>query len=110
MLALCAEPSEALSVPRDRPNLGSVVEPVDPCNDTDPAAGAAQAAAWRAMTPMAKYAALQALQATAVAFAEAGIRARHPRAGPREVFLRRIAQHLDRATMMAVYGYDPGSS
>ena len=48
---------------------------------------------------------------SAIHFAEeiavAGICARHPLASPEDVRLRLIAQHLDRSTMMRVYGWDP---
>ena len=37
----------------------------------------------------------------------AGIRVRHPNASPEAVRLRLIAQRLDRATMIRVYGWDP---
>lgn len=36
-----------------------------------------------------------------------GIRARHPHATPEATRMRLIAQHLDRATMIRVYGWDP---
>ena len=39
--------------------------------------------------------------------AMAGIRVRHPSASPEGVRLRLIAQRLDRATMVRVYGWDP---
>jgi hypothetical protein len=39
--------------------------------------------------------------------AEAGVRAAHPEADDREVFLRTAARSLDRATMIRVYGWDP---
>jgi hypothetical protein len=43
------------------------------------------------------------------ATAEAGIRRAHPDADDREVFLRRAARSLDRATMIRVYGWDPAA-
>ena len=75
--------------------------------DTSLAAERTQFAIWRRMTPMAKFAAFLDLQRTAIALAEAGIRMRHPHADEQEVFLRRIARTLDRATMVCVYGWDP---
>jgi len=38
---------------------------------------------------------------------EAGVRARHPQADDREVFLRTAAQHLPRELMIRAYGWDP---
>jgi hypothetical protein len=59
------------------------------------------------MTPMQKYAAFWQLQAMAEAFAIAGLKRRHPGATDRELFLRRVAMHLDRDTMLRCYGWDP---
>jgi len=75
--------------------------------DTSPAAEELQFAVWRQMTPTQKYAAFRQLQAMAEAFATAGIKRRHPHADGHEVFLRRIALHLDRDTMVRCYGWDP---
>lgn len=36
-----------------------------------------------------------------------GVRSRHPRATDRENMLRLASQRLDRATMIAVFGWDP---
>ena len=36
-----------------------------------------------------------------------GVRRRHPGASEREIFLRRAALHLDRETMLRVYGWRP---
>jgi hypothetical protein len=41
--------------------------------------------------------------------AQAEIRRLHPGIDEREVFLRAAARHLDRETMMRVYGWDPES-
>lgn len=75
--------------------------------DTDLAAEERQFAVWRAMTPAQKLHAWGELQELADAMAEAGIRRDHPGASDREVFLRRIARTLDRATMLRCYGWDP---
>jgi len=75
--------------------------------DTSAAAEAQQIAIWARMTPAEKWAAFEDLQATAIALAEAGIRLRHPGASEREVFLRRVARTLDRATMLRAYGWAP---
>jgi len=85
---------------------GSVPEP-SPVTDTTPAAEELQFAVWRQMTPMQKYAAFWQLQAMAEAFAIAGLKRRHPGATDRELFLRRVAMHLDRDTMLRCYGWDP---
>lgn len=77
-------------------------------SDTSLCAERAQFAIWRRMTPAEKFAAFLALQQTASDLAAAGIRLRHPHADAREVFLRRVARHLDRATMQRCYGWDPG--
>ena len=42
--------------------------------------------------------------------AEAEIRRQHPGIGEREVFLRTASRHLDRETMIRVYGWDPESA
>jgi len=73
--------------------------------DTTAAAEDRQFAVWLAMTPAQKLAAWAELQAMAHALAEAGIRREHPHASDREVFLRRVARTLDRATMLRCYGW-----
>lgn len=59
------------------------------------------------MSAAEKFEAFAQLMAMADAFAEAGIRRAHPEADDREVFHRRAARVLDRATMVKVYGWDP---
>ena len=85
----------------------AVVPEPRPGTDTSPAAEELQFAVWRRMTPMQKCAAFQQLQATAEAFATAGLKRRYPHASERELFLRRVALHLDRETMVRCYGWDP---
>jgi hypothetical protein len=75
-------------------------------DDTSLVAERLQFDVWRRMTSVEKFAAFLDLQATTMALAEAGIRLRHPTAGAREVFLRRVARMLDRQTMLRVYGWD----
>ena len=75
--------------------------------DTSLVAERQQFEIWRRMTPAEKFGAFLDLQATTIALAEAGIRLRYPTASAREVFLRRVARHLDRTTMMRVYDWDP---
>ena len=42
--------------------------------------------------------------------AQAEVRRQYPGIGEREVFLRTAARHLDRETMIRVYGWDPESA
>ena len=77
--------------------------------DTSPAAERLQFEIWARMTSMEKFAAFLELQETAIALCEAGIRARHPHASDREVFLRRVARTLDEETMRKCYGWSPGA-
>jgi hypothetical protein len=42
--------------------------------------------------------------------AESGVRARHPEASEREVFLRAAALRLPRDLIIRAYGWDPGES
>lgn len=76
-------------------------------DDTSLDAEERQFAIWRSMTPAQKFAAFLELQDLGVALAEAGIRRRHPGIDDREVFLRRVAMHLDRETMQKCYGWVP---
>ena len=75
--------------------------------DTDLAAEERQFAVGRAMTSAPKPQAWGEPQELADAMAEAGIRRDHPGASDREVFLRRVARTLDRATMVRCCGWDP---
>lgn len=52
------------------------------------------------------------LQLNRMAFetAKAEVRRQHPGIDEREVFLRTAARHLDRETMIRVYGWDPESA
>ncbi|MEO6593215.1 MAG: hypothetical protein ABIP94_00510 [Planctomycetota bacterium] len=77
--------------------------------DTSLVAERTQFDVWRRMTATEKFTAFLDLQQTSTALADAGIRLRYPRADAREVFLRRVARSLDRATMRRVYGWDPDS-
>lgn len=76
-------------------------------DDTDPKAREFQLNLIRRMTPDERLARVLQLNHLLGAFAEAGIRARHPNAGDREVFLRVAAQRLPRESMIRVYGWDP---
>lgn len=61
----------------------------------------------RRMTPGEKLRRIGELGALANAFAEAGIRARHPGATDHEVKMRIAAQSIDRETMIKAFGWDP---
>jgi len=63
---------------------------------------------WRAMTPAQKFALLDDLYSSANLFVEAGIRMRHPDAGPEEVRMRRLALTLGRDVVQRLYGFDVG--
>jgi hypothetical protein len=64
---------------------------------------------WSRMTPAEKFTVFAQLMEMATARADAGIRQRHPDADEHEIFLRRVALHLDRATMLQAYGWDPAA-
>lgn len=77
--------------------------------DTSLEAERQQLEIWGAMTPAEKFALLDDLHASSVLFVEAGIRLRHPQAGPEEVRLRRLALSLGRELVLRVYGFDVGA-
>jgi hypothetical protein len=64
-------------------------------------------AAYRRMTPAEKWARVADLNHAAREFALAGLRRSHPNAGERELRLRLAARRLDRANMIAAFGWDP---
>lgn len=76
--------------------------------DTSLAAERQQLEIWRAMTPAQKFALLEDLHAAANQLAEAGVRLRHPGAGPEEVRMRRLAITLGRDMVRRAYGFDVG--
>jgi hypothetical protein len=61
----------------------------------------------RAMPIAEKARQLRQITAAVETLAVAGIRKRYPDAGDDEVRLRLAALHLDRETMLRVYGWDP---
>jgi hypothetical protein len=61
----------------------------------------------RRMGPEGRAALMQSLNRAVLRLARAGIRARHPDASEREIFLRMAALRLDRDMMIRVYGWDP---
>ncbi|MDX1983383.1 MAG: hypothetical protein SFV51_24135 [Bryobacteraceae bacterium] len=77
--------------------------------DTDPKAWQAWIELQRRMTPGDKLRQVMEASALVLRMYEMGVRHQYPAAGDREVFLRVAARHLDRQTMMQVYGWDPES-
>lgn len=75
--------------------------------DTSAEAEAAYFARLRMASPGDRVLTAIRLAETVDALARAGIRERHPRARERELFLRLAALKLDRAAMIAAYGWDP---
>lgn len=71
--------------------------------DTTPEASEVQAARWRTMTPSEKWEVVAALSRVTRELAERGIRARHPDASAREVFLRLAILQLGRELAVQVY-------
>jgi hypothetical protein len=61
----------------------------------------------RAKTPGERIAMAFELSDLAVKVAESGLRARHPNACEREIFLRSAALRLSRDLMIRAYGWDP---
>ena len=61
----------------------------------------------RAKTPGERIAMAFELSEFAVQMMESGVRARHPGASEREIFLRAAALRISRDLMIRVYGWDP---
>jgi hypothetical protein len=76
--------------------------------DTSLEAERLQIGIWRAMTPAEKWALLEDLHASANLFLEAGIRLRHPHAGPEEVRMRRLCLTLGKDLVRQAYGFEAG--
>jgi hypothetical protein len=81
--------------------------PVDWYADTDPKALEVFIDLQRKMTPAQKIEAVFEANELVWEMAEARERQLHPGAEEREIFLRLAARHLDRETMMRVYGWYP---
>jgi hypothetical protein len=79
-------------------------------SDTDPRALEVFLECQRRMTASEKVQGMLSLTRMVFETAEAEIRRQHPGIDEREVFLRAAARHLDRETMMRVYGWDPESA
>jgi hypothetical protein len=75
--------------------------------DTDPRAMAVWLEALRKKTPGERMAMAFEMTDFALRMAEAGVRARHPDASEREIFLRAAALRLPRDLMIRAYGWDP---
>ncbi len=78
-------------------------------SDTDPRALEVFLECQRRMTASQKVNGMLSLTRMVFETAQAQIRRQHPGIGDREVFLRAAARHLNRETMMRVYGWDPAS-
>jgi len=75
--------------------------------DTDPRAMEVWIDLLRQKAPGERLATTLALADLALKMAETGVRASHPHAPEREVFLRIAARHLPRELMIRAYGWDP---
>ena len=75
--------------------------------DTDPRAMEVWLGLLRAKTPGERIAIAFDLTDFALRMAESGVRARHPEASEREIFLRAASLRLPRAFMIRAYGWDP---
>jgi hypothetical protein len=76
-------------------------------SDTDPKALEVFLAQQRRMSVSDKIAAVFQLNELLCRMAESNERKLHPEADEREIFLRVTAHHLDRDTMIRVYGWYP---
>lgn len=79
-------------------------------SDTDPRALEVFLECQRRMSAAQKVQAIFDLSRMVFEAAEAEVRRQHPGIGARAAFLRTAARHLDRETMMRVYGWDPESA
>jgi hypothetical protein len=79
-------------------------------SDTDPRALEVFFECLRRMTASEKVQGILELTSMAFETARAGVRRQHPGISEREVFLRTAARHLNRETMIRVYGWDPESA
>ena len=79
----------------------------DEFTDTDPRAMEVWLRLLRQKTPGERILMAFELSDFAVRVAESGVRARHPGASEREIFLRSAALRLPRELMIRAYGWDP---
>jgi len=82
---------------------------VDFFTDTDPKSLEVFLALQRRMPASQKVALVLELSETLLRLSEQRVRELYPEAGDREVFLRMASRHLDRDTMIRVYGWDPAA-
>jgi hypothetical protein len=75
--------------------------------DTDPRAMEVWLGVLRAKTPGERIDVALNLTDFALRMAESGVRANHPHASEREIFLRAAALRLPRDLMIRAYGWDP---
>jgi hypothetical protein len=76
-------------------------------SDTDPRAMEAWLEILRNKTPGERIDIAFNLTDFAIRMAESGVRARHPEASEREIFLRTTALRIPRDLMIRAYGWDP---
>jgi len=76
-------------------------------SDTDPLAREIQMEILRSKTPGERIEIAFNLTEFALQMAESGVRALHPGASEREIFLRCAAQRIPRDLMIRAYGWDP---
>lgn len=76
-------------------------------SDTDPRALEVFLECQRRMTASEKVQGMLGLARMVFETAAAEVRRQHPGIDEREVFLRTAARHVDRETMIRVYGWDP---
>jgi len=79
-------------------------------SDTDPRALEVFLECQRRMSASEKVEGMLSLTRMVFETAEAEVLRQHPGISDREAFLRTAARHLDRGTMMRVYGWDPESA
>ena len=75
--------------------------------DTHPTAERIRFEIFRRMSASEKYRIVASLNETTRQLAEQRIRARHPEASDREIFLRLVSTWLGRDLMLRAYGVDP---
>jgi hypothetical protein len=78
-----------------------------PGRDTHPAVEQMMLAHWRRASPQQKLDRMFAMGRTVNELARAELRSRYPEATAREIDLRLRSRSLDRATMIAAFGWDP---
>lgn len=90
-----------------RVKIGYMTRHPEEFSDTDPRTMDVWLELLRRKTPGERMAMAFELSDFAVRVAESGVRARHPGASEREIFLRSAALRLPRDLMIRTYGWDP---